>query len=156
MSFFAFAVASLVFHYVGGVLADRHGSSVPALAGLVVIGAAMALIPVSADLVALLLTMLLFGLGHGLVFPSSSALVTRRADPDQVGAMTGLFYAVLVLGVAIGAPLTAAFAARFGNAAGLQASAVAVVLGIAFAARAYLASPENRGVVASQDRPAEP
>ena len=138
MSFFTFAVASLIFHYAGGVLADRRGSSVPALAGLVVIGTAMVLIPVSADLLSLLLTMLLFGLGHGLVFPASSALVTRGSDPDQVGTMTGVFYAILVLGVAIGAPATAAVAAAYGNGVGLQVSALAAIVGIGFALRAFL------------------
>jgi len=159
LSFTTFAVASLLFHYVGGVLADRRGSSVPAIAGLGVIGTAMVLIPVAGSLVALQITMVLFGLGHGLLFPAASALVTRRADPDQIGIMTGVFYAILVLGVAIGAPATAAVAAAYGShAIGIQVSALAAVFGLLFALRSYVLTPAHRlsQAAVAEDRAAEP
>ena len=44
------------------------------------------------------------------MFPAASTLVSRGADPEQHGLVTGLFYALLVSGVVVGAPLMAAVA----------------------------------------------
>jgi len=136
LSFTAFAILSLVLHYPAGVLADRYGPVPPAMFGLVVAGAAMALIPLVRDLPSLLVLMALFGVGHGFVFPAASALVARGADPEQHGVVTGLFYAVLVTGVAVGAPLMAAVGSATNDGVGIWASAWVALLGIAFLTRA--------------------
>jgi len=85
--------------------------------------------------------MALFGVGHGFVFPSASALVSRGADPQQHGLVTGLFYALLVAGVAVGAPIMAAVASASTFGAGIWASAWISLLGLGLLGRA-LASPE--------------
>lgn len=136
LSFVTFAIASLVFHYAGGVLADRRGSAFPASIGLVVIGASMAAIPFLRDVPALLGLMGLFGLGHGLVFPATSTLVARRADPDQLGIVTGAFYSVLTIGVAVGAPVTAAVASLSSYGTGILVASLAAIAGLVFALRA--------------------
>ena len=138
LSFLVFALLSLVFHYPGGMLADRFGPAMPAMIGLVAVAAAMALIPIVADLGALLALMVLFGVGHGFVFPAASSLVSREADPEQHGLVTGLFYALLVAGVAVGAPTMAAIASLTSYATGIWASAWIALIGIAFLARAIL------------------
>lgn len=143
LSFFTFAVASFLFHYLGGVLADRHGSALPTLVGLAVVAASMAAIPVARELPVLLALMAFFGLGHGFVFPGSSALVSRRADPDQLGIVTGLFYAILVIGVALGAPVMAAVASVSSIGIGIAGSSAIGIVGIAFAARAWLHPAER-------------
>ena len=136
LSFTAFAILSLLLHYPAGVLADRYGPVPPAMLGLVVAGAAMALIPLVRDLPSLLVLMALFGVGHGFVFPAASALVARGADPGQHGVVTGLFYATLVTGVAVGAPLMAAVGSATNDGVGIWASAWIALLGIAFLTRA--------------------
>src|SRR2546428_4231159 len=110
LSFTAFAILSLLLHYPAGILADRYGPATPATIGLVAVAIAMACIPLLRDLPTLLVLMALFGVGLGFVFPSASALVSRGADPQQHGLVTGLFYALLVAGVAVGAPIMAAVA----------------------------------------------
>jgi MFS family permease len=130
MSFFAFAVLSLLLHYPAGILADRFGLAVPAFFGLLAVAVAMAFIPLARDLLSLLILMALFGVGHGFVFPSTSALVTRGADAETTGVVTGLFYAVLVTGVAIGAPLMAAVAYPANYGLGIWASAWVPILTI--------------------------
>src|SRR2546428_2332954 len=67
--------------------------------------------------------MALFGVGHGFVFPSASALVSRGADSQQHGLVTGLFYALLVAGVAVGAPIMAAGAGGLTFGPGIWAGA---------------------------------
>lgn len=144
LSFTAFAVLSLLLHYPAGILADRFGPATPAAIGLVAVAFAMATIPLLQDLLTLLVLMALFGVGHGFVFPAASALVSRGADPEQHGIVTGLFYALLVAGVAIGAPIMAAVADRSNFSVGIWGSAWVSLLGLAFVARGLL-SPESEG-----------
>ncbi len=144
LSFTAFAVFSLLLHYPAGVLADRFGSATTSVIGLLAVALAMALIPLVRDLSTLLVLMALFGVGHGFVFPSASALVTRGSDPEQHGLVTGLLYALLVLGVAVGAPVMAAVASLSTYGVGIWASAWVAIIGIAFLARAITA-PEILG-----------
>lgn len=139
LAFTVFAVLSLLFHYPAGVMADRFGPAAPSLLGLVAIAAAMATIPLASTSVSILATMALFGLGHGFVFPASSALVARGADRENLGVFTGLFYSVLVVGVAVGAPVMGAVASVGTLAFGIWASAWISLLGIAFVARSAFA-----------------
>jgi len=135
LSFFTFALLSLLLHYPAGILADRFGAAVPALMGLLAAAAAMAAIPFARGLAPLLLLMALFGVGHGFVFPSTSALVTRGTDPETMGVAAGLFYALLVAGVAIGAPAMAAVAYPSDYALGMTASALAPLGAVVLVAR---------------------
>jgi MFS family permease len=144
LSFLVFALLSLAFHYPGGMLADRFGPATPATIGLVAVAVAMALIPIVTDLAALMALMVLFGIGHGFVFPAASSLVSGEADPEQHGLVTGLFYALLVTGVAVGAPTMAALAGFTTYGTGIWASAWIAFIGIAFLARAILV-PERSG-----------
>ncbi|HYS99100.1 MAG TPA: MFS transporter [Thermoplasmata archaeon] len=146
LSFTAFAVLSLILHYPAGVLADRFGSATTAGVGLVAVALAMALIPLLRDLTTLLILMAVFGVGHGFVFPSASALVTRGSDPEQHGLVTGLLYALLVAGVAIGAPVMAAVASGSNYGVGIWASAWIALVGIAFIARSLFASDRGAAV----------
>ncbi|OGS47685.1 MAG: hypothetical protein A3K66_00570 [Euryarchaeota archaeon RBG_16_67_27] len=140
LAFTAFGVFSLVLHYPAGVLADRLGSAVPAFVGLLATAAAMAVIPLARDVPSILLTMAVFGVGHGFVFPSSSALVIRVAPREVSGVVTGLFYAILVAGVAIGAPTMAAVAYPSNYGVGIWASAWVAFFGIALLLRAMYGS----------------
>jgi MFS family permease len=156
LSFAAFAVFSLLLHYPAGVLADRFGPVTPAGIGLVAVAVAMALIPLIRDLSMLIVLMALFGLGHGFVFPAASTLVSRRADPEQHGLVTGLFYALLVFGVVVGAPLMAAVASVTNLGVGIWASAWIVLLGLLFLGRAYFASGSEASVPGVPGSPADP
>jgi MFS family permease len=144
LSFAVFAVLSLLFHYPGGMLADRYGPATPATIGLVAVAIAMALIPTVRDLPGLVALMVIFGVGHGFVFPAASTLVSREADPEQHGLVTGLFYALLVAGVAVGAPAMAALGSVTSTRVGIWASAWVSLVGIAFLARALISPMPNR------------
>lgn len=139
-SFTVYAIASMATHYFGGTMADRRGSAVPTILGLVLVAVAMALIPVVGNAAVFLGLMGLFGVGHGFVFPSASALVTRRAPAPALGLVTGLFYAILVTGVAVGAPAMGAVADATTLSLGISVSAILVLPGILLAARALAVS----------------
>ena len=137
LSFTVFAILSLLLHYPAGILADRRGPATPALVGIAATAAAMAIIPIVRDVPSLLAVMALFGVGHGFVFPTASTLVTREADPGERGIVTGLFYSLLVAGVAIGAPTMALIASLASSYAfGIWGSSWFAFLGIPFVVRA--------------------
>src|SRR3989442_11311150 len=137
LSLTVFAILSLLLHYPAGILADRRGPATPALVGIAATAAAMAIIPIVRDLPSLLAVMSVFGVGHGFVFPTASTLVTREADPGERGIVTGLFYSLLVAGVAIGAPPMALIAPLASSYAfGIWGSSGFAFLGIPFVVRA--------------------
>ncbi len=161
LSFTVFAVLSLLLHYPAGILADRRGPAVPALVGLVAVAAAMAVIPLARGVPAIAATMALFGVGHGFVFPAASSLVSRDAPPGQVGVITGLFYAVLVAGVAVGAPAMGALGAATTPALAIWGSSWFAFIGIPLVVRALLAPSRTRSPAApvapaQAQEPAEP
>jgi len=59
--------------------------------------------------------------------------------------VTGLFYAILVTGVAIGAPLMAAVGSVSNDGVGIWASAWIALIGLAFLARASLTPKVRSG-----------
>src|SRR2546428_1267616 len=134
-----FALVSVAGHYPSGVLSDRLRPHVPCIGGLVAVSAAMALLPSATSFPALLGLMVLFGLGHGLIFPSSSTLATRHARREYLGLATGVYFALLVSGVALGAPLAGILAATWTPAAAFVASPVVSLIALALLPPAALA-----------------
>lgn len=129
MAFTTFAVLSLVVHYPSGWLSDKLGPKVPAIAGLLTIALSLLLLPFLDTFLSMLPVMALFGVGHGLVFPSSSTMVVRSSSEDELGLSTGVFYALLVAGVAVGAPIAGFLANVYTIEMGLWATALASTIG---------------------------
>lgn len=129
MAFTTFAVLSLVVHYPSGWLSDKLGPKVPAIAGLLTIALSLLLLPFLDTFLSMLPVMALFGVGHGLVFPSSSTMVVRSSSEDELGLSTGVFYALLVAGVAVGAPIAGFLANAYTIEMGLWATAFASTIG---------------------------
>ena len=129
IAFSTFAILSVVVHYPSGILCDKMGAKVPALAGLIAITIAMLMIPYFNTLLTLLPAMAIFGIGHGLVFPSSSTMVVRGTKKEVRGMASGVFYALLVAGVAVGAPIAGFVAGISSNGLGLQSAAIVSIMG---------------------------
>ncbi|MDX6646781.1 MAG: transporter, family, tetracycline resistance protein [Miltoncostaeaceae bacterium] len=98
---FTLAEAGAVFAYIGvvaavvqgglvGRLVRRHGERPVLLAGLVLTGAALAAIPAARTLWQLLVIMGVVAAASGLVFPTVTAIFSRRAGADAQGGMLGL------------------------------------------------------------------
>ena len=130
LSLSAFAVLSIAVHYPSGVLSDKIGAFWPTLIGFGLVILSMILLPLQSTLLTIALTMALFGAGHGFIFPAVSSLLMRETKEEERGTGSGVFYALLVAGVAVGAPLTA-FLASVGDIAwGLWTGAIVAVLGV--------------------------
>jgi MFS family permease len=107
-------VFSLIVHYPAGVVSDRVGKPLITVVGLTITSLSFVVLSISIDQLYSILGMILLGIGHGFVFPTSGALVRDRTSGDIRGLATGFFYALNVAGVAIGAPLSGFFYEAFG------------------------------------------
>jgi MFS family permease len=116
LAFTAYAVvAMLVMAGPGYRLSDRLGRLPPLLAGLGLIGLALLLLAAVDGLAGVGLSMALFGLGFGLLFPAATTLVTEATRINERGRAFGLFYAVYSLGVVIGSLLSGLLDEQFGT-----------------------------------------
>lgn len=75
---------------VGGRLGDRIGFVPMAIAGMVVLGAALLILPMSATGVVMIVPAVLIGVAQAIAFPSTVALVSARVDPEHLATGMGL------------------------------------------------------------------
>ncbi|NHJ22386.1 MAG: MFS transporter [Candidatus Lokiarchaeota archaeon] len=99
-------IFSIIIHYPAGILSDKLGHVKVMLIGLIIVAAAFGVFMISFDVPIPMIGMILLGLGHGLIFPSSAGFVKTKTKSSESGIATGTFYALLVAGVAIGAPIS--------------------------------------------------
>jgi MFS family permease len=129
LAFTTFAVLSVIVHYPSGIISDKMGPKLPAMIGLIAITFSILLVPMFDTLTFILPVMALFGIGHGFIFPSSSAMVVRGTKNDVRGLASGVFYGLLVAGVAVGAPIAGLVASLSSYAVGMQSAVIVSILG---------------------------
>ncbi|HEV2640208.1 MAG TPA: MFS transporter [Actinocrinis sp.] len=145
-------------------LIQRLGARVVLLAGLVLIGAALALLTTTPTHAAypsgLLPGLLIFGLGGGLTLPALATLGMSAATPQDAGLISGLFNTGQQLGGALGvAALSALAAARTRGLAASGHDAASTLTGgyhLAFAIGAGLAVASIALAALILRRPAPP
>jgi MFS family permease len=76
------------------------------LIGLLLIATSFGIFMISFETPIPMIGMVFLGLGHGLIFPSSAGAVKDKTKGSESGVATGTFYALIVAGVAIGAPIS--------------------------------------------------
>ena len=101
----AITAATVAFMYPAGVLSDKIGRKIPAVAGLILLLIGVNLIPVVKSFNGLIAVGALSGIGMGTVIPSILATITDNTERGERGTAMGMFNALLTLGVAVGAPL---------------------------------------------------
>ena len=145
--FFTFQEAThLLVRPFGGRLGDRRGY-VPTIAlGLVAIGAALVALPSAPNAGLLLALAVVVGIGQGLTFPSTVALIGNRIAASHIGLGLGFYGALRNSGKVAGPILVGAlleiFAARLVfPGLGVAALLVAVAL-------LMVSAPRRRGVQA--------
>ncbi len=105
---------SLIVHYPAGFASDKIGKPLVTTSGLLITSSSFVILSISIDQLYPIFGMILLGIGHGLVFPTSAALIRDRTTDSNRGLATGFFYALNVAGVAIGAPLSGLVYETFG------------------------------------------
>ncbi len=139
-------VAAVVTRPLVGMAGDKFGRRPFILVGMVMCAAALVATPHMTAMGALTGIEILFGIGHGLVTPSTTAMVGDLVEHDEFGAAMGAFGSLADIGHAFG-PLLAGmliallgYSLGFAAVAGLIAAACAVfVLG----GRAFVRAPSG-------------
>jgi len=103
-------IFSILIHYPAGMMSDKIGYTKVMLIGLLLIASAFGVFMISPEdpipIYIPMIGMVFLGLGHGLIFPSSAGAVKEKTKGSESGIATGTFYALIVAGVAIGAPIS--------------------------------------------------
>jgi len=134
-------IFSILIHYPAGILSDKIGYTKVMFIGLLLIASSFGVFMISPEvpipMYIPMIGMVFLGLGHGLIFPSSAGAVKDKTKGSESGLATGTFYALIVTGVAIGAPISThvyeVFNAQFTLALGIIVPLiVAIVLVVLF------------------------
>jgi MFS family permease len=112
----AYSAVNLLGNLGAGYWMDRVGRRTPLVAGLAIVGGALALYPFTTDPVALLAVRVVHGFGAALMSPASLAYIGDTASPKTRGRAMSLYGAAIGLTVLIGPPLAGAIRDRFGYA----------------------------------------
>jgi len=114
-----FSLLFIIVQFLGGRVSDRKGRLTPAAIGLGLGMIALILMPLSPNFTTLVIVMALYGIGYGVLFPSISALLVDYTSPEEYGIATGVFHALITVGVAVGAPIIGWIASSTGVRIGL-------------------------------------
>lgn len=139
--FFTFQEAThLLVRPFGGRLGDRRGYTPTIALGLIAIGATLVALPSAPNAGLLLVLAVVVGIGQGLTFPSTVALIGNRIASSHVGMGLGVYGALRNLGKVAGPVLVGAlleiFAARIVfPGLGVMALLIAVTLLVVTAQR---------------------
>lgn len=134
----AFSLVFIVVQFIGGRLSDARGRLLPALIGIVLAVIGVIALPLSGAFSLMLLCMLIFGIGFGFIFPSVCAIVVDETVASEYGAATGIFHALITIGVAVGAPLMGWLAHFLGIQVSLSMAALPLAAGIFIVVRRWI------------------
>jgi MFS family permease len=126
-----FAITFIALQAPSGMLSDRLGRRIPAVVGLCLCVVSLAILPVLGAFPTLIAVMVLYGTSYALIFPSISAMVVDGTSSEERGPATGIFHALLTVGVAVGAPVMGWAAEAIGIKWGLALCGSAAILAIA-------------------------
>lgn len=143
--FFTFQEAThLLVRPFGGRLGDRRGYA-PAIAlGLAAIGAALVALPSAPTASVLLALAIVVGIGQGLTFPSTVALIGNRIAADHIGMGLGFYGALRNLGKVAGPVIVGALLQAFAAKLVFPGLGVAALL---VAATLFVVTTTRRGGV---------
>lgn len=100
--YLAYSAAAVGIRFVVGRIADRFGESQMLPWGTVLAVGGLFLLPYSNSAPLLILCGLLFGTGHGLLFPSLNAMAVRDEAYEDRGKVTGIFTGSIDGGIFVG------------------------------------------------------
>jgi MFS family permease len=142
--FFTFQEAAhLIVRPFGGRLGDRRGFAPTIALGLIAIGAALIALPSAPNAGLLLALAVVVGIGQGLTFPSTVALIGNRMASNHLGLGLGFYGALRNLGKVAGPVLVGGLLELF--AARLVFPGIGAVA-LVIAAALFVATAQRRGV----------
>ena len=123
-----FSLMFILIQIPGGYVADNIGRLRPAILGLSLAVISVVILPLAGTFSFMAMIMALYGIGYGFLFPSISATVADFTMADEYGRATGIFHALITVGVSVGAPVIGWVASFWGIKVGLSLSASALFI----------------------------
>lgn len=112
--FSTFALAAMiVFVTPLGKLSDKIGRQKPILMGIMLVTVALGCLSVFGTIVPIIVSMFIYGLGFGTIFPASSALLVDNTNSMERNTAFGIYYGIFSFGAFIG-PLIASWLINIG------------------------------------------
>jgi MFS family permease len=99
------AIALLISRTFAGHLADKYGRTVVVIPSIILMAAALALLPMANGLPYFVISASLFGMGFGAGQPATMAILIDKVRPEQRGLATGTYYIGFDVGYSIGSIL---------------------------------------------------
>ncbi len=130
--FMAYVGAAVTVRVVGGRLADLHGRRAVVLPSLVLLAASIGGLAIISSQTELALAGLVFGVGHGLLYPALNALVVDASKVEDRGKVMALYNAAFNLGITCGAIVFGRVAEAHGYATMFLAAGLSVLCSMFF------------------------
>jgi len=115
ITFGILVVLSIIIHYPSGLLSDKTRKSTILILGLLFVSFSFLILAISISLPVPIFGMIIFGIGHGMIFPTSASMIRNNTTENNRGVALGTFYALVVGGIAIGAPISGLIYDSFGS-----------------------------------------
>ena len=112
-----------------GMAGDRYGRGPFILAGMAISAGVLVVVPHMQDMRSLISLEVLFGIGSGLVTPSTTAMVADLVEHNEFGAAMGAFGSLADIGHECGPLIAGVLIALLGYPTGF--AAVAALIGAA-------------------------
>ena len=128
-----FSLLFILIQIPGGYVADKIGRLRPAIIGLSLAFISVVILPLVETFSSMVMIMALYGIGYGFLFPSVSAMVADFTMSDEYGRATGIFHALITVGVSVGAPVIGWVASFWGTKVGLSLSGSALFIALVMA-----------------------
>jgi len=125
------AIALLVSRAFAGRLADQYGRPVVIVPGILLMAAALGLLPLAYGFAYFVMSASLFGLGFGTAQPATMALLIDRVRPEQRGLATSTYFTGFDAGISIGSLLLGMVSQHWGFGVMWTLAAACTLLGLA-------------------------
>ncbi|MCL2408483.1 MAG: MFS transporter [Oscillospiraceae bacterium] len=99
------AAGVFISRLVFGRIADKRGSDIIIIPGMIIMVACLALIPFASSFGMLIAIGFPHGMAQGAVMPTFNSLILSRCSPARRGSAAGAFGASIDIGFSVGAPL---------------------------------------------------
>ncbi len=125
-----FSLMFILVQLFSGGLSDTIGRLKPTAIGLTLGAAALVSMSIMETFSALVIVMVVYGTAYGFLFPAIASLLTDHTTPEEYGRATGVFHALITIGVAVGAPIISLTAKFTGLRTGLALTCIILILAL--------------------------
>jgi len=126
--YLAYSAAAVGIRFIAGRIADRRGEASMLPWGLLLTVVGIALLPSCTTQPLLIVSGLLAGAGHGLIFPALNAMAVRGVDYENRGKVTGIFTGSIDAGIFCGSLMLGVVGELFGLSVLFYAAALCLLL----------------------------